>query len=336
MFAVRGIAVAFSVFVLVYGALSLAMGCIWRRAWIYAQCRSARRSADLLFGMRVLPLITAAIITTMFTVPSFLLLEPRRLNEPMSGVPLGLAAFGILLGIWGVANAGMGLRRASRAIAAWTVGARKLQETAAVPVLRISASFPPLTAAGILRPRVLLSSAAESALTPGELQTALNHEMAHVERRDNLRKLLIRFVSFPGMGGLEAAWLEAIEMAADDAAVSNAREALDLAAALIKVSRLGPVESPVDLTAALVRRDVRKDVRRDGPADLRNDGRKLAAAMNARVERLVAWSDAREGSRQDYSFWYGMAASVAMLAVLATTYSHLLVGMHTATEWLVR
>lgn len=320
MFAVRGIAVAFSVFVLVYGVLSLAMGCVWRRAWIYAKCGSPRRNADLLFAMRVFPLISAALITTVFTVPSFLLLEPRRLNEPMSGVPLGLATLGVLLGIWGVANAGMGLRRASRAIAAWTANAKTLQAAAAVPVLRISASFPPMTAAGIVRPRVLLSSAAESALTPNELQTALNHEMAHVERRDNLRKLLLRFVTFPGMGGLEAAWLEATEMAADDAAVSNAHEALDLAAALIKVSRLGRVEAPVDLTAALVRRDVRRD----------------AATMNARIERLVAWSGDREGSRHDSSLWYGLAASVATLAVLATTYSQLLAGMHTATEWLVR
>ena len=73
-----------------------------------------------------------------------------------------------------------------------------------------------------------------------------------MRRRDNLKKLLLRFVAFPGMAGLEAAWLEATEMAADDAAVSNAGEALDLAAALIKLSRLGPVEAPVDLTAALV------------------------------------------------------------------------------------
>jgi Zn-dependent protease with chaperone function len=67
------------------------------------------------------------------------------------------------------------------------------------------------------------------------LQTALNHEVAHVSRRDNLKKLLLRFVAFPGMSGLETAWLEATEMAADDAAVSTAGDALDLAAALIKL-----------------------------------------------------------------------------------------------------
>ena len=75
----------------------------------------------------------------------------------------------------------------------------------------------------------------------------MNHEIAHVRRRDNLKKLLLRFVAFPRMAGLEAAWIEATEMAADDAAVLNASEALDLAAALLKLSRIRPIVPSVDL-----------------------------------------------------------------------------------------
>jgi len=41
-------------------------------------------------------------------------------------------------------------------------------------------------------------------------------------------------------------------MAADDAAVSNASEALDLAAAVIKLSRLAPLLAAGELTTALV------------------------------------------------------------------------------------
>ena len=118
------------------------------------------------------------------------------------------------------------------------------------------------------------------------------------------------------MAGLEAAWLEATEMAADDAAVSNAGEALDLAAALIKLSRLGPVEAPIDLTAALVH----------SPASL----------MNARVERLIAWSDDRLALPHRFSPWYGLGAALATVAAFAVSYSRLLVHVHTATEWLVR
>jgi hypothetical protein len=136
-----------------------------------------------------------------------------------------------------------------------------------------------------------------------------------VRRRDNMKKLLLRFVAFPGMAGLEAAWLEATEMAADDAAVSKAAEALDLAAALIKLSRL-PVAPPVDLTAALVHAS--------------------ASIMHARVERLIDWRDEHLVSSARFSLWYRLGAACAAVALLAVGYSQLLVRVHTATEWLVR
>jgi len=318
MFAARGIAVCFSVFVMVYCVLSLAVGCTWRRvsSRLHSQRHPVRRIADFLFALRMFPLITAAVITAAFTVPSFLLLEPRAIDEPVGAIPLALGLCGAVLGIFGLVNAAIAVRRASRAIATWTGGAQPVEANAPVPVLRISPTIPAMTAAGIVRPRVLLSGAAEFMLTAGELQTALNHEVAHVRRRDNLKKLLFRLVAFPGMRGLEAAWLEATEMAADDAAVSNAGEALDLAAALIKLSRLGPVEPPVDLTAALVQSP--------------------ASVMNARVERLIAWSSERRVPPRRFSPLYGLGAALATVAVFAVTYSQLLVHVHTATEWLVR
>lgn len=321
MFAARGIAVSFSIFVMVYCVLSLAVCLSWRSVWLYSQRHPVRRIADLLFGLRMLPLVTAAVITAAFTVPSFLLLEPRAINEPMGGIPLILGTCGAVLGILGIVNAGGALFKASRTISTWTSGARPLEVTGPVPILRISpvvpaSTVPAMTAAGIVRPKVLLSGVAESMLTANELQTALNHEVAHVRSRDNLKKLLLRFVAFPGMAQLEGAWLEATEMAADDAAVANAAEALDLAAALIKLSRLGPAEPRVDLTAALVHSP--------------------ASVMNARVERLIAWSEDRLVSPSIFSPWYGLGAALATIAVFAVTYSRLLVHVHTATEWLVR
>jgi Zn-dependent protease with chaperone function len=316
MFAARGLAVSFSVFVMVYCALSLAVCLVWRAVWLRSQRHPVRRIADLLFALRMLPLVAAAVITAAFTVPSFLLLEPRSIDEPMSGIPLALGICGAMLGIFGIVNASIALRRASRTIATWTSAARPLDSGSPVPVLRISQVVPAMTAAGIVRPKVLLSAAAESMLTANELQTSLNHEIAHVRRRDNLKKLLLRFVAFPGMSGLEAAWLEATEMAADDAAVSNAGEALDLAAALVKLSRLGPIDAPVDLTAALIHSP--------------------ASVMSARIERLIAWSDHSVVSPHRFSPWYALGAALATVAVFAAAYSQLLLRVHTATEWLVR
>jgi Zn-dependent protease with chaperone function len=316
MFAARGIAVSFSVFVLVYCILSLAVIVVWRTIRLHSQRHPVRRVADLLFALRMFPLVTAAIITAAFTVPSFVLLEPRAIDEPLGGIPLVLGICGAGLGIFGIVNACIALRKASRTVSTWTSAAQAIESFAPVPVLRISQAVPAMIAAGIVHPKVLLSVAAESLLSADELQTALNHEIAHVRRRDNLKKLLLRSVAFPGMRNLETAWLEATEMAADDAAVSSPSEALDLAAALIKLSRLSPVEPLADLTAALMHSPV--------------------SVMNARVARLIAWSDERLVSAQRFSLGYALSATIAATAVFAGTYSQLLVRVHTATEWLVR
>lgn len=321
MFAVRGIAVSFSVFAIVYCSLSVVVSLAWRRVWMCWQrfpaglsIRPIRQTADLLFALRLFPVITAAAITAVLTVPSFLLLEPRAIDEPIGGVPLFFGLFGVLLGTVGIVNAGLASRRASRTISSWIDDACPVASDP-VPVLRIARRFPAMTATGIVRPKVLLSNAAEFVLSANELQTAMNHEIAHVRRRDNLRKLLLRLVTFPGMRELEAAWLEATEMAADDAAVSNAGEALDLAAALIKLSRMSPAELSVDLTAALLQSP--------------------ASVMNARVERLIGWSDQRRIVARRPS-WHAIVAAAAMVTAFALTYAQMLVHIHAATEWLVR
>ncbi len=315
MFAARLVTVSLSVFFLIYVGFSVAVYAEWQGRWLYSRRRSASCSADLLFALRGFSLIGRFAFAAVFTVPSFLLLEPRAVDEPIGGFNLALGLCGAALMCFGLVNAALALRRASRTIASWVKEANVVDSSSPVPVLRISRVFPALTAAGILRPRVLMSGAAEFVLTPKELRTALQHELAHVRRRDNLRKLLLRAIPFPGMRGLEAAWLEATEIAADDAAVSSIGEALDLAAALIKLSRLTPHEIP-ELTAALVHHSP-------------------AASVNVRVERLVAWSK-REVSEPKYSSWQVALAGLATLAVLAMTYSQMLARVHDATEWLVR
>lgn len=320
MFAARGIAVSLSVFVIVYSILSLALACGWRRASLCAQPLSVRRAADMLFALRMFPLITAALITASLTVPSFLLLEPHVTDEPVGAVSLTLSACGLILGLVGIMNAAIVLRRASRVVAEWTRGARPDESLSSVPVLTISPASPAMSATGIFRPKILLSSAAELRLTRSELQAALNHELAHVRHADNLKKLLMRFVGFPGMSGLEAAWLETTEMAADDAAVATTYDALDLAAALIKLSRMVPEAASPDLMAPLV------------------DGR--ASAVYTRVERLLAWSEEHSAATQKYPQRYGLflglAATFAVIATFALNYSQLLAHVHVATEWLVR
>ncbi|MFZ0953766.1 MAG: M56 family metallopeptidase [Candidatus Sulfotelmatobacter sp.] len=320
MFAMRGIAVSFSIFMMLYGALSVGVCAVWRSVWLASQGYSARSCADLLLALRLTPFVVATGLTLVLAVPSFLLLEPHAVNEPVGALPvlLGLCGVAVLLaGMWKAAAA---VRQASRTIARWSSEARVISSgandfRASVPVL-VSASAPPLTAAGILRPSVWLSQDAESVLSEREFQSALRHEVTHLRRRDNLRKLILRLVAFPGMAELERAWREATEMAADDAAVSSAAEALDLAAALIKLSRLAPLEPAAELTTALVH----------SPAE----------SVNARVERLIAWTEQPQSPAPGYSLVYPLCTAAAVVVTLAVTYSHLLVRVHAATEWLVR
>jgi beta-lactamase regulating signal transducer with metallopeptidase domain len=321
MFAVRGVAVCFSVFFLLYSALSLAVCLVWRQLWLYGQQYSAKRCADLLFTLRLVPFVAAMGVTLVLAVPSFLLLEPRAVEEPIGIVPLGLGLCGIILMLAGVWNAAKALVRASRTVARWSseahvIGYSPADSGKSLSVLRTPALTPPLTLAGILRPTVWLSGPAEFVLTERELTSALRHEVAHVLRRDNLRKLLLRVVAVPGMTQLETAWRESTEMAADDAAVSNISEALDLAAAVIKLSRLVSSELPAELTTALVH--------------------SAAESVNARVERLMAWTQRRQNPANRHSLAYALGTIAAMVITVAVTYSELLVRVHAATEWLVR
>ncbi len=321
MFAVRGIAVSLSIFVLVYSALSVVVRGMWRRVRFCSQQHPQRRCADLLFALRTLPFVIAVSVTLIWAVPSFLLLEPRAGSERLGGMPLLLSLCGIAIVLAGIWNAAAAWARASRVIAQWSreasiIGVSPVGSKSSVSVLRSSGAVPPLTTAGILQSTVWLSRAAEFVLTERELQSALSHEMVHVRRRDNLRKLTLRLVSFPGMTDLESAWSEATEMAADDGAVSSVSEALDLAAAVIKLSRLASLQPSAELTTALVHSP--------------------AGCVNTRVERLIAWKERRRNPTNRYSIGYSLCAAAAAVAILAVTYSALLLRMHAATEWLVR
>jgi len=321
MFAVRGIAVSFSIFVVLYCALSVVAFGLWRRVRLAGQQYSARGCADLLFAVRLAPFVMATGVTLTLAVPSFLLLEPRTVDEPMGAAPLVLGLFGIAVLFAGMWEAAAAWVRASRTVARWSsegraIVSRPVDSRDSIPVLRIPGAAPPLTAAGVLRPSVWLSRAAEFVLTERELKTALRHEVVHVRRRDNLRKLILRLVTFPGMAELESAWRDATEMAADDAAVSSASEALDLAAAVIKLSRLAPLEPPAELTTALVHSPVE--------------------SVNARVERLIAWTERRQIPAPGYPCVYALFTVLAVVVTLAITYSQLLVRVHAATEWLVQ
>jgi beta-lactamase regulating signal transducer with metallopeptidase domain len=309
----RGIAVSSSIFFAIYSVLSVAVWLAWRRIWRFGQRYSAERCADLLFVLQIAPFALAAAVTVVFALPSFLLLEPRAIDEQMSVLSVLLGFSGIAVVLAGIWRASEALVKASRVVSHWSREARVFH-SGPMPVLLVSALAPPLTVSGILRCRVWLSRSAEFVLTKQELETALRHEAVHVRRRDNLRRLILHLVSFSGMWELEAAWRETSEMAADDAAVSNESEALDLAAAVIKLTELVSLHHPTELTSALVR----------SPAE----------CFDMRVRRLIEWTEQPPAHKGRLGYALLMAATVA--STVALTYGRLLVQVHEATERLVR
>jgi len=320
MYLARCIGVSLAVFVLLYVFLSLLVSRGWKLLLRIFRPRSAHATADFLFALRILPLALSSLITLALTLPSFLLLEPRSTNEAIGTAPLALGFCCLILLGAGIVRATVSQMRASRALVKWLDGSMLMEPQikesgSAVPIFRTGSDAAiPLTVAGVCAPKVFVSEAAVATLEPAELRTALRHEIAHALRYDNLKKLAFRFSVFPAMAGLEHAWSDETEMAADDAAVSSFHDALDLATALIKVSRLGPMESSGELTMALLH---------------------SSTALSARVRRLVSW-DKRQQPQTRRGWSYALPAAAAIIIGVVTTYGSVLTQMHAVTEWLVR
>ena len=313
MFALRGIAISLTFFVLLYCLLSALVATAWRLLrWLQATEQSL---AALLFALRVLPLAASVVITLAFVVPSFQLLEPRSIAEGTGAMPLTLSVCALLVIAYGCFRVITAQIKTARVVARWQEGAHSLNVDAGVQMvtLRSGREAPPLMLAGVRRPRVLVSEFTVALLSQDELHIALKHELAHMQSLDNLKKLVFRFCFFPGMANLESAWSQAAELAADDAAVSNMDDAVNLASALVKLSRLVPVEAAPVNTAGFV-----------------------TGSISARVARLLAWKEATKGQRIRVHPWYAIPPVLVALSCVCLTYGPALALTHEVTEWLVR
>jgi Zn-dependent protease with chaperone function len=311
MFALRGIAVSLTFFVLLYCFLSALVAISWR--WLKLLRAAEQSVADLLFLLRVLPLFASIFITAAFVVPSFDMLEPRSINEGTGTLPLAFGAAALLLIAYGSYRVIAAQVRTSRIVAGWLEGASPLETNGRTTTLCSRHQIPPLTLVGMREPRVLVSEAAFALLGRDELQVALRHELAHIRSWDNLKKLVFRFAPFPGLTKMEGAWSQAAELAADDAAVSNQSDALDLASALVKLSRLVPVEAAPACTVGFV-----------------------TGSIRARIARLLAWDEAGGARQRRIPRWIAIPPVLVAVFCAFVTYGPVLAITHEMTEWLVR
>jgi Zn-dependent protease with chaperone function len=311
MFFLRGIAVSLAFFVLFYCLLSSLVAITWSTLRLFRA--SDKFLADLLFALRILPLLASIVFTLVFVVPSFQLLEPRSIDERMGAMPLGLGVFALVLIAVGGLRVTAAHIRTSRMVTQWLDGASVLNaDTDGWAVtFHTKREAPPIMLIGVRRPRVLVSESTVALLSPDELRIALRHELAHIRSQDNLKKLLFRFCPFPGMAQLESAWSRSTELAADGASVTKLHDAVDLAAALVKLSRLVSVDAAPFCTVGFV-----------------------TGSIAERVARLLAWNE-RE-SQNARLRPYAISAILITLLCILSNYGPALRLTHEMTEWLVR
>lgn len=223
---------------------------------VWRLCRSPLRTfrpenrARLAFMFRVMPIMVALTVSLAFVVPSFVLYEPPDSGEKIGlklSVIIAIAAFGISAAGYRVFASWW---RTRRLLADWTAGAVTVAiEGLNVPVLKLRHAFPVFAVVGIVRPRLFIAEHVLDTLDEHELASVLQHELGHIAALDNLKRLAMKLCGdllvAPIGRGLDRAWSEAVEAAADEYAVAGDRNnALSLAGALIKIARIIPEAAP--------------------------------------------------------------------------------------------
>jgi hypothetical protein len=306
MFAARGVVVCLAFFAVMYGTLSCLIGSAW---WVGQRLgrKQVVRSSGVLFGIRIFPLAISTLVAIFLTFPSFWMMERRSLDEDASTFFLAACAL-ILLGV-GITRALKAARLTNRAVAQWLRKSSSGSEAASA-TLSAANGAPALMLVGICRPKVMVSDMARAVLSDNELRIAVRHELGHRRAWDNLKKLLINATPFPGMNGIERAWREAAELAADDSAVETRQDALDLATALLKLSRSANRWVEPKLASGLVCG---------------------SSAITVRVHRLLEW---HRGPRLQRA-WPWVVFSALIVTAVASNYGTALVMTHQLTEFLV-
>lgn len=247
MYALLCICLTLSALLAVNAVASALAGAAWRALAPRVRGRGAGARARLLFALRVSPTAAAAALAFALVVPAYILHEPAESGESVGVKLLILAcasAAGVLLACCRVTQTWVATRRLARD---WMRCAEAFEvDDLDIPAFRIRHSFPVIAVVGVLRPRLFVASQVFDALTPEELKAALAHERGHVEGRDNLKRALLQagvdaLLHAPPGRSLRREWQRESEVAADEfAAAAGPAVALDLASAIVKISKLIP------------------------------------------------------------------------------------------------
>ncbi|MCX6552529.1 MAG: hypothetical protein NTY02_16255 [Acidobacteria bacterium] len=319
-FGVLGVSMALTWFLMISTVASALSAIVAARA---AGRRPVERTPQtgMWLALRLMPSVVAALFLVFAFGPAYLRFEPRDATEQI-GAPLLAAASTMMLLIgWSLGRALVASVRVAALQRRWLLKATRLAWPAgAMPIYVVDAPMPAVALVGVVRPRIFVSRPVFDALTPEEFRVVVAHETAHRARWDNLVRWLLLaspdlFRATPLGRAATTHWASAAETVADDDAVDgDARCAVALASALVKVAKLMPAmtRSPLPISALY-------------------DGGPLAG----RIGRLLAPRAVRSSRRR-------IGAAIAALRIAAGTASLASAAfafhrpVHEITEWIVR
>jgi len=274
------VAVALAAYAVVSSLASLAVAAAWRR--IDTCPLPAAWRARKIVMLRAFPSAAGATVTLGLVIPGFVVFEPVRAAEVIGPAMVTLA----LAGAWLlIASIALAIRTASVTMTlerAWlrSATAFDFDPPAGIPAYAIDSPAPIVALVGVFSPKLLAARAVIDACSQQELANIVAHEHGHFRSMDNLKRWFMTCAPdalrwSPIHREMTAAWGDAAEDAADDAATAgDAVARVDLAALLIKVARLTPgstwstvAVSPFVDADGLDRR-VRRLLERDQPAPL--------------------------------------------------------------------
>jgi len=203
-------------------------------------------AARLLFFLRISPMALTLFALLAFCIPSYLWLEPEAAGERVGFACFLMASLGVAIWLISLTRTVYAVRGTVRYLAQCQRYGRKLQVPGEPsPALLLSQKAPILAVAGVVRPRLVVSTTLLRGLTAEQRDAALRHERAHRTSRDNIKRFLILLspdvlTFLRAFTALERSWAKFTEWAADDqAAEGDSHRALSLASALVRVARMG-------------------------------------------------------------------------------------------------
>jgi len=243
---VLGISLTLAFLLIVNLMVALLSSGLWRLTSKHMQSLAVNTQAQIIFGLRILPVVAGLVFVIAFLIPAYLLHEPISSGEVISS-KLALIALvsslGVCIALYRVVETWLVTRRLA---SNWLLDAVEIKvDSLRVPVYRIKHQFPVIAVIGIFRPRMFVAEQVLRSLDHNEFRAAIAHEYGHLRANDNFKRTVLRIcrdlLILPLGKGLDRAWAENAESVADEyAARTGPSTALDLASALVKIARIVP------------------------------------------------------------------------------------------------